>query len=76
MTEYFTKTDIPAIGTKIKTLREFSGIPEDTIGTVIGIYQHDKMTYGVDIRWNRWENDRLTDGFSKGEYYQYLQEIP
>jgi len=76
MTEYFIKTEIPANGTKIKTLVEFSGIPADTFGVVVGSYHHDKTLYGVDIRWNRWENDRLTDGFSKGEYYQYLQEIP
>ena len=76
MTEYFKKTEIPAIGTKIKTLREFSGISEGTLGQVVGFYKYDDVSYGIDIRWNRWENDRLTDGFSKGEYYQYLQEIP
>ena len=79
MTEYFTKNELPIIGTKVKALREFSGIPEGTIGVIVGFYQHDAhydtIFYGVDIRWNRWENDRLIDGFSKGEYLAYLQEL-
>lgn len=75
MTEYFPYSELPVVGTKIKTLVEFSGVPEGTIGVVVASYHHDKTSYGVDIRWNRWENDRLTDGFSKSEYFQYLQEI-
>jgi hypothetical protein len=75
MTSYFKFEELPKKKTMVKTVREFAFIPVDTFGFVYGYYKHDKDTYGVDIRWQRWVDDRLTDGFSKSEYKRYLIEM-
>lgn len=73
---YFTAYEVQEkIGKCVKTLREFSGVPSGTIGTVTRSYQAGKAAYGLDITWLRPGKSSLTDGFSKDEYYQFLVEV-
>lgn len=65
------------IGKKIRTRREFSGVPVGTTGTVIRPFQFGDGTFGLDIQWDLPGRGRpLVDGFSKEEYEGFLEEVP
>ena len=66
------------IGKIVVSLRGFSGVHEETKGTVIGI---DKMgrypeEWDVKIQWDiPGKLKPLVDWFTKGEYEMYLKEV-
>jgi hypothetical protein len=63
-------------GTRIRTLREFSGVPKGTEGTVVNMYPSCGF-FGLDVQWDLPGRFKpLVDGFSKWEYETFLQEIP
>lgn len=76
ISKYFTKSEADKkVGTKIRTLREFSGVPQYTTGKVTGTYEVTEGC-GLDITWDIAHTFKpLTDGFSKDEYDQFLQEL-
>lgn len=64
------------IGRKVRTNRDFSGVPAGTIGEIVPAANswpdsHGDESFGVAIRWNRHEGDTLTDWFAMDEL-QYL----
>lgn len=71
---YFTKSEARSkIGKRIKTNREFSGVPVNTCGTVVGMYKYaGSKDCGLNITW---DGLHLIDGFSKDEYEAFLEEI-
>ena len=74
LNEYFREYEAARkIGRMIKTNIEFSGVPKDTRGMVVDIYQHNHMDFGVSIQWSL--DHKLVDGFSKTEYVQFLEEV-
>jgi hypothetical protein len=82
MTYYEREEANSKIGKKIRTLHEFSGVPEGTTGTVLNAYKvteyPPKNRYGLTIQWDLLNLDGIyqpiLDGFSKDEYEQFLQE--
>ncbi len=66
------------IGKNVVCLRDFSGVPEGTKGTVTGA---DKMgrypeEWDVKIQWDLpGRLNPLVDWFTKGEYERYLKEV-
>lgn len=58
------------IGLKVRTLREFSGVPKGTEGVIERI---DKMGFGmqerdaIGVHWNRKLGDKLIDWFNERE---------
>lgn len=63
-------------GKKIRALRAFADVPKYTNGVVTACYKTIEG-YGLDITWDLPTNCSrpLTDGFSKDEYYEFLQEL-
>lgn len=72
--EYFTKQEAQSkIGKRIKTNHEFVDVPVNTCGTVSGTYKYSGSNdYGLDIKWDELP---FTDGFSKDEYEEFLEEL-
>lgn len=66
------------IGKTIVSLREFSGVPEETKGEVIGVDKIGKLPEEWDVK-IQWDLPRrlnpLVDWFTKGEYERYLKEV-
>jgi len=74
MINYFTKSEAQAkVGKRVKTKIEFYQLPAGTTGKVTGIYSGWRNESGVDITWNR--NPPITDGFSKDEYEEFIEEL-
>ena len=66
------------IGKTIVSLREFSSVPEETKGEVIGIDKLGKIPeeWDVKIQWDLpGRLNPLVDWFTKGEYERYLKEV-
>lgn len=75
MNKYFGSEVPGKLGREVKSLRDFSGVPKDTHGTVVDYWKADKGRYGVDILWHRFAGDTLKDGFSKSDYDEFLEEV-
>ena len=64
------------IGRRVRTLRAFSGIPEGTLGEVMGMYDDSGKGFWVFIRWSLPSRSHdIVDGFSKDEYLEFLAEV-
>ena len=74
--KHFTEAEAKKmIGIKVRTLWEFSGVPAGTTGTVKGYYGYPNRSC-LDISWDLPGRSRpFVDGFSKEEYYQFLEQI-
>jgi hypothetical protein len=89
--KYFTKTEADVLnGTRIRTMVEFSGVPQGTTGTVMGAAETGRDTaavfmqpgkagsegYTVAIQWDLPGRDKpLVDWFSKADFERYLQTL-
>lgn len=79
--EYFSLSEAQSkLGKHIRTLVSFADVPAGTHGRVAKYYKacewtSKKPVFGLDIAWTRFLGDTLTDGFSKGEYLQFLEEL-
>ena len=73
---YFSKQEAESkLGERIRTNREFATAPLHTEGIVSGTYKFagaSRPLYGLDITW---DGDYGTDGFSKDDYEEFLEEI-
>ncbi len=56
------------VGTKVRSLREFSGVPEGTVGVIDEDYGS-----GVMVRWN--PPVSLRDGFNKTGELRFLERV-
>lgn len=74
---YFTLAEArEKVGKKIRSLREFSGVPAGTTGTVLRSYEYNDGNVGLDIQWDlpgRYKP--LVDGFSRDDYERFLEEV-
>lgn len=78
MSEYWKRAELPRMGTQVRSLIEFSGVPKGTTGRVIDSWQIGTGTrdeWGVMIMWNRHPGDKLSDGFSKKDYDRFLEVV-
>jgi len=74
--EYFSLNELPSTGTRVVSVVEYSGVPRGTEGVVIGNWQIcGGKEYGIEIKWKRFPDDTLTDGFSKTDYEMGLKEL-
>lgn len=64
------------VGRRVRTLRDFSGVPAGTTGQVIQADPSDGG-YALAIRWDlpARTGKPLVDWFSKDEYERFLQEL-
>ncbi len=70
MPTYFTHAETKSkLGKKVRTKVSFYQLPRGTIGIVTGMYNMGNL-YGLDISWGD-----ITDGFSKSDYEEFLEEI-
>lgn len=75
--KYFTEEEAERkLGKLVISLIEFSGISVGTVGEVVRKYG-DKKTWGLDIKWLfiHTKRNSITDGFSKDEYEEFLEEL-
>ena len=75
--KYFSKEVAEEkLGKLVVSLREFSGVPVGTIGIVEDFYGM-RNEYGLDIKWLfiHTKRNSITDGFSKDEYEEFLEEL-
>lgn len=74
--EYFSLGEAESlVGKAIRTLVSFCDVPEGSHGRVIGLWKANPRGYGVDIRWRRFDGDKLIDGFSKRDFELFLEMI-
>jgi len=79
--EYFTRTEAEArVGRRIRSLVVFSGVPQNTTGTVIGADPAGDDGWSLAIRWDipgrsPGHTRMLVDWFSRDEYERCLEEI-
>ncbi len=70
MPTYFTHTEAKSkLGKKVKAKVSFYQIPRGTIGMVTDMYKMGNL-YGLEVSWGE-----FTDGFSKDDYEEFLEEI-
>jgi hypothetical protein len=62
------------IGHRVHSLIEFAGVPIDTTGEVVDIYEFEEGSFDVVVEWDRPLGHRMRDRFAKGPYEQFLSE--
>lgn len=64
--EYFAGAEAQEkVGKRIKTLREFSGVPEGTTGRVVGVDDTPRLGHSLIIEWDL-PNERQVTRFTAG----------
>ena len=74
--KHYTRKEALALqGKVIQTKVKFADVPEGTFGRIVGYYKFSTVPrlYHVDIKWIRFDNDHLIDGFSKDEVEDFLE---
>jgi hypothetical protein len=62
------------IGQRVRSLTAFAGVPRDTAGTVVDVYEFDNDSFDVFIEWDLPGRENLRDRFAKGPYEEFLRE--
>lgn len=61
------------VGIKVRATREFSGIPEGTIGTVVEHYRFSRDHEGVMVEWTTVGGHKVKDGFGRDKEFDETQ---
>ena len=77
MSTYFDRHDAGLLlGKNIRTKVEFADVPPGSTGRCVSYYpaggRNIKLGYGIEITWDR---NRITDGFSKDEFEEFIEVI-
>ena len=79
MTDIISKyTDLRVmVGTRVRSLREFSGVPKGMMGTIDEYYETGRNHIGVMVAWDKpmsaWTDRKLRDGFGRDADFDETQ---
>lgn len=73
MPTYFPHTEAKSkLDKKVKAKIPFYQLPRGSIGKVMDFYEMGNLRYGLIIAW---DGTVISDGFSKSDYYEFLEEV-